>query len=160
MKKIVALALAASFLPSVLLADGNHPMAGCGLAYALFSSRDNSKPIQVLASTTNNLWGTQSFGITSGTSGCTEDGAVKFVAEAEVFAEVNLKEISREMAAGGGEYLNSFASLLGVRADKRTEFFRMTQEKYTALLPSAETGSVELLNNLSRELSARPELLS
>ncbi len=160
MKKWIALSMALAVLPSVAMAKGNHTMAGCGLAYALFSSKDNSKPIQVLAGTTNNLWGTQTFGITSGTSGCTEDGAVKFVKEAEVFAEINLKNLQQEMAAGEGEYLSSFSRLVGVSATQQAAFNKMVQEKYSTLFPSANTTSVEMLDTLSQQLASHPELLS
>ncbi len=160
MKKWIALSMALAVLPTVAMAKGNHPMAGCGLAYVLFSSKDNSKPIQVLAGTTNNLWGTQTFGITSGTSGCTEDGAVKFVKEAELYAEINLKNLQQEMAAGEGEYLSSFSKLVGVSATQQASFNKLVQEKYSSIFPSANTSSTDMLSNLSQQLSAHPELLS
>lgn len=160
MKKWIALSVAMSLFPVVAMAKGNHPMAGCGLAYVLFSNKDNSKPIQILAGTTNNLWGTQTFGITSGTSGCTEDGAVKFVKEAELYAEINLKNLQQEMAAGEGEYLSSFSKLVGVSSTQQAAFNKLVQEKYSSIFPSASTSSTEMLNNLSQQLSSRPELLS
>ena len=77
MKKLLALSLVAALMPSLAMARGNHPMAGCGLGYMLLSNKDNEKVTQVLGATTNGTFGTQTFGISSGTSGCTEDGAVK-----------------------------------------------------------------------------------
>lgn len=160
-KKALAVFFAAGMLlPSALLAKGNHPMAGCGLAYILFSKEDNSKPIQILAGTTNNLWGTQTFAITSGTSGCTEDGMLKASAATEVYVDVNFKNLQQEMAAGGGDYLNGLASLLGVKAESRDAFGKFTQDNYAALFPSAESTSTDMLNALSQALSQRPDLLS
>ncbi|HRY30544.1 MAG TPA: DUF3015 domain-containing protein [Elusimicrobiota bacterium] len=159
MRKLIACALAVALFPTALMAAGNHPMAGCGLAYILFSKDNNSKAIQILASTTNNLYGTQTFGITSGTSGCTENGTVKFGKEAELYAEINLKELTRDMARGEGEYLGTFAGLLGVQDARRAEFFQLTQQKYGSLVPSAETSSTEMLNALSKEMASHPELL-
>src|SRR4051812_447043 len=94
-------------LPAMASAVGNHPMGGCGLGYLLFSNKDNSKATQVIGATTNGT-GVQTFGITSGTSGCTEDGAVKLAKETEVFAEANLPELRRETAAGSGSYVTAF----------------------------------------------------
>src|SRR5882762_7019290 len=113
MKKLLALSLATLLVPTLALAAGNHPMAGCGLGYMLMSNKDNSKVSQVLGATTNGTSGSQTFGITSGTSGCTDDGAVKWAKAAEVYAEVNLDSLRREMAIGKGEYVETFASLLG-----------------------------------------------
>src|SRR6202022_366645 len=102
MRRFLALGLVAGLLPSLALAAGNHPMAGCGLGYLLLSNKDNTKVTQVLGATTNGTFGTQTFGISSGTSGCTEDGAVKVAKAAEVYAEVNLDSLRREMAMGKG----------------------------------------------------------
>src|SRR3954470_592710 len=102
MKKYMALGLAALMMPSLTIARGNHPMAGCGLGYLLLSNKDNDKVTQVIGATTNGTFGSQTFGITSGTSGCTEDGAVKVARATEVFAEVNLDSLRSEMATGEG----------------------------------------------------------
>src|SRR5882672_4493787 len=77
MRKVMVLGVLASLVPTLVMARGNHPMAGCGLGYLLLSNKDNDKVTQVLGSTTNGTFGTQTFGISSGTSGCTEDGTVK-----------------------------------------------------------------------------------
>ena len=161
MKKLLIAGLVAAVLPSVALAKGgNHPMGGCGLGYVLFGNTDNSQIMQILAATTNGTFGNQTFGITSGTSGCTEDGAVKFVKEAEVYAEVNLKDLSRDMAKGRGEYLTAFARLVGVSSAQEASFGAFVRQNYVALFPSSETSSVEMLNTLSGALSARRDLLS
>src|SRR5579871_3027116 len=104
MRKVIALGVLASMLPTLAIARGNHPMAGCGLGYLLLSNEGNDKVKQVLGSTTNGTFGSQTFGISSGTSGCTEDGAVKLARATEVFAEVNLSSLRQDIAAGHGEY--------------------------------------------------------
>lgn len=157
MKKLVALVLIVSAAAPAAFAKGNHTMAGCGLGYVLFGNSDNSRLMQILAATTNGTSGNQTFGITSGTSGCTEDGAVKFAKEAEVFAEVNLDTLRLEMAAGNGEFVRSFASLLGTNTDSLVKFF---QAEYTSLFPTASTTSAEFLAALSQKLADHPELLS
>lgn len=140
--------------PLALMAKGgNHPMAGCGLGYVLFGNTDNSRLMQILAATTNGTSANQTFGMTSGTSGCTEDGAVKFVKEAEVFAEVNLDSLKREMAMGQGQYVTSFAALLGAQGSQIPKMVTLFQKEYTTIFPSADTSSGEMLENLSQVLS-------
>src|SRR5216684_9197681 len=112
MKKLATLGVLVSLMPSLASARGNHPMAGCGLGYLLLSNKDNEKVTQVVGATTNGTFGSQTFGISSGTSGCTEDGTVKVARATEVYAEVNLDSLRREMAAGQGEFVNTFAKLL------------------------------------------------
>src|SRR4029077_16319518 len=145
MKKLLALSLATLLVPTLALAAGNHPMAGCGLGYLLLSNKDNEKVTQVLGATTNGTFGTQTFGISSGTSGCTEDGAVKMAKAAEVFAEVNLDSLRREMAIGKGEYVETFASLLGATEATRPAMLQLFKSAYASLFPSVNTTSGDLL---------------
>ena len=159
MKKVIALGVLASLLPTLAMARGNHPMAGCGLGYLLLSNKDNDKVTQVLGSTTNGTFGTQTFGISSGTSGCTEDGAVKVARATEVFAEVNLDSLRREMAQGQGEYVNTLASLLGATEATQPQLVRFFHSEYQSLFPTAQTSSEEMLKTLSEKLAAHPELL-
>src|SRR5260221_9590951 len=102
-------------------------MAGCGLGYMLLSNKDNEKVTQVLGATTNGTFGSQTFGISSGTSGCTEDGAVKFAKATEVYADVNLDSLRREMAMGQGEFVTTFASLLGASEASRPALVKFFQ---------------------------------
>ena len=159
MRKVIALGVLASLLPTLAIARGNHPMAGCGLGYLLLSNEDNEKVTQVLGSTTNGTFGTQTFGISSGTSGCTEDGAVKVARATEVFADVNLTSLRQEMATGQGEYVNTLASLLGATDATRPQMVRFFQTEYQNLFPTAETSSDEMLKTLSDKLATHPELL-
>ena len=51
---------------------------GCGLGKLAWSDYDHPKSIgpQVMMATTNGSFGSQTFGISSGTSGCTNDGTI------------------------------------------------------------------------------------
>src|SRR5688500_13970859 len=102
-------------------------MAGCGLGSLLFGG-DSSKLMQILAATTNGTFGSQTFGITSGTSNCVSAGVVRAEREQAAFAEVNFQDLKRNMAAGGGEYLASFATLLGCEDIAKPTFAKMRQE--------------------------------
>jgi hypothetical protein len=157
MKRIVSLvaAIALAVPGSVWAKGGNHPQAGCGLGYVLFGHNDNTPVMQILAATTNNIVSPQTFSITTGTFGCTEDGAVKFVKEAEVFAEVNLDSLRREMAMGEGEYVTSFAVLLGAQGDQIPAMVSAFQKNYAVLFPSSSTTSAELMTNLSDALTQK-----
>lgn len=161
MKKLLAVAFAASvIMPSIAMAKGTHPMAGCGLGYILLSHKDNDKVTQILGATTNGTSGNQTFGISSGTSGCTEDGAVKIAKEAEVYAEVNFDTLRVEMASGQGEFVNTFARLVGGQGSDVSQLTQVFKSEYTSLFPSAQITSADLLENLQTVLSSHKDLLS
>ncbi|MCK6500698.1 MAG: DUF3015 domain-containing protein, partial [Nitrospira sp.] len=61
---------------------------GCGLgklAWADYKHQKNIAP-QVMMATTNGTFGSQTFGISSGTSGCTNDGQVMAEQKTTMFA--------------------------------------------------------------------------
>jgi len=136
---------------------------GCGLGKMLFGQPNFSGKHHIMqqtfAATTNGTFFSQTFGISFGTSGCTNDGVFASNQKVNAFAELNLDHLRQEMAQGRGEYLASFASLIGVPADRQGEFFALTQEKYTTLFASEETTSHEMLVALNQELSAHPGLV-
>src|SRR5262249_33013535 len=125
----------------------SYGMAGCGLGSLVFGT-DNSKLMQILAATTNGTFGNQTFGITSGTSNCVEAGVVKAEKEQFAFVEVNFQDLKRNMAAGGGEFLSSFATLLGCEDTAKASLAKMTQDRYETIVPSAETTPVQLLSSV------------
>ena len=132
---------------------GSHNMAGCGLGYVLF--RPNSKGTQLIAATTNTgVSSNQTFGMSSETLGCTQDGLVKAEKRREVYAAVNLQKLSQEMSRGGGEYLDGFAALTGCREPAAREAFaRFSQRSFERLFPGPNTGPDAFLANLDRELA-------
>lgn len=159
-KVLLSLFVLSLISPRIVMARGNHPMAGCGLGYVLLSNKDNSKVSQILGATTNGTSGNQTFGISSGTSGCTEDGAVKLVKEAEVFAEVNLESLRKDMARGDGEFVRAFASLLTSDVSKVDALVMVFHSEYSSLFPTVSTTSAELLDRVANTLSAHTDLLS
>jgi hypothetical protein len=130
------------------------------LGKLVWSGSSNQKSIvpQVLMATTNGTFGSQTFGISSGTSGCTNDGKVVSGHKTTVFALLNLDALSAEMAQGQGEHLASLASLMGVPAENHAAFFAMTQERYTSLVKAGETSPVALVKALNDAISGHPVL--
>jgi hypothetical protein len=136
---------------------GYYGMAGCGLGSLIFGP-DNEPVAQVLAATTNGTFATQTFGITSGTSNCVSGGVIRAEREQAAFAEVNFDDLKRDMAAGGGEYLRSFSSLLGCEQSARPAFFKMTQDRFGTILPSEKTGPIDLVVATKVQIRANPTL--
>jgi hypothetical protein len=132
---------------------------GCGLgklAWAEYKHQKNIAP-QVLMATTNGT-GMNTFAISTGTSGCTNDGVVMAEHKVNVFAATNFENLSQEMAQGQGEHLASLATLIGIPAEHQAEFFALTQDKYTTLIRSGETTPVAMLKALHDAMATHPVL--
>jgi hypothetical protein len=90
---------------------------------------------------------------TSGRSWFTNDGLVRQGEHANAFAALNYDNLTHDMAFGGGEYLSSLGTLLGVSDDQRTAFFELAQRQYTVLAQSGHATPVNLVAGLGRSLS-------
>lgn len=132
---------------------------GCGLGKLAWADYKNQKNIapQVLMVTTN-ATGMNTFAISSGTSGCTNDGQVWASERANVFAAINFDNLSQEMAQGKGEHLASLAALMGVPEAQHPAFFALTQERYSDLVKAGETSSMALVKALNDAVSKSPVL--
>jgi hypothetical protein len=161
-KKVLLFSVAVLFGLQAGLAMAANPDTGpgCGLGKLAWSDYKGQKEIapQVLMATTNGTFGSQTFGISTGTSGCTNDGKIMGEHKTTMFAELNFDALSAEMAQGQGEHLASLASLMGVPAEHQAAFFAMTQERYTSLIRAGETSPVALVKALNDAIAGHPVL--
>lgn len=158
-KRGLWIVLATLALASAARAAGGNETVGCGWGTMLFEGKEKKVPL-ILAATTNGCFGNQTFGISSETMGCTSKGGwVKNEKRQAVYAEVNLQKLSKEMAQGGGEYLGAFASLMGCKDEAAKQaFFKLSQQNYESLFPTANTDSATMLRNLRAAMAADPKL--
>ena len=105
---VAAVAVTAS---ASALAEG-YGAAGCGLGSLVFEP--SSGFTQIFAATTNGTFGSQTFGITSGTSNCADTGGGS--ASARAFVETNRVALAKDIARGSGETIDSLSRLAGCRA--------------------------------------------
>jgi Protein of unknown function (DUF3015) len=133
---------------------------GCGLGKLVWADYSKQKSIapQVMMATTNGTSGSQTFGISSGTSGCTNDGTIMSQHKVNVFAAANYDNLSQEMAQGGGEHLASLAALMGIPEEHRAEFFALAQAQYSALIQSADRSPEALVEIIQTGLGTHPTL--
>ena len=158
MKKTVLIALVVLAAGSAAYALGDSdPNIGCGWGTTLFKGKTDKKIPALLGATTNGTF-TQTFGISSETAGCTVKGGLVLNEKKQAtFAEVNLQKLSKEMSQGGGEYLSAFATLMGAKDEStKNAFFKLTQENYSNLFPTANTDSATMLKNLRALLATNP----
>lgn len=137
-----------------------HPMAGCGLVYNLSSDAktNKSKLWQIISGAVNGLWFNQAFSISSGTSGCTEEGLVKAGREKVLYVEANYRSLSKELAAGQGEFASALASVMGCKKESVPAFLSFSQARYEKLFPGADATPVQMLETLEGEIASDPTL--
>jgi hypothetical protein len=130
---------------------------GCGIGTQIWAGQSGLIP-KVLAATTNGIFGNQTFGITTGTLGCSSDGVITAANRLPMFAGTNLDQLSAEMAAGQGEALAAMATLYGIAEADRPAFYRMTQQHYAAIFASDAVTAGEVLAAVERLMLADARL--
>jgi hypothetical protein len=166
MKRLVMLAVVGTFVAMqasfAMAASTGTPDTGpgCGLGKVAWQNYPHAKTkgSQILMATTNGSFGTQTFGISTGTLGCTDDGRWWAEQKTTMFAELTYDSLSQEMAQGKGEHLTSLATLMGVPAEQHPVFFTMAQEKYESMVQAGEASPARLVRELSDGISAHPVL--
>lgn len=90
-----------------------HDSTGCGLGSMAWRGQSGVVP-QIAAVTTNGTFGNQTFGITSGTSGCDPDGRITGGTQKMMlsFLQDNLEQFAIDAAAGEGETLKTLAGIM------------------------------------------------
>jgi Protein of unknown function (DUF3015) len=141
--------LAFALVSNIALAEKPYGMAGCGLGSVIIG-KDGS---QIFAVTTNGT-GTQTFGITSGTSNCVT--ATQQTAKIKNFIETNYESLITDMAKGNGESIKTLSSMYGCSTKKFTEAMK---SNYETITPDT-TDATYVMVNINNVISDSPALNS
>ena len=132
---VIGLSLAAK---SALAQDRPYGTAGCGLGSIVFGAKPGI--IQIFAATTNGTFGTQTFGITTGTSNCVDDpGAGGATAS---FIETNREVLAKDIARGNGETIATLSTLAGCKSPANVG--KTLQGRYQEIFPSSDVTNIEV----------------
>jgi len=153
MKKL-CVAVSLALAPVAAMADN---VGQCGWGSKVFDGQSGLVP-QVLAVTTNGTFGNQTFGITSGTSGCTQDGKVTSSWKTSLFIDGNKEALARDMSVGGGETLDSLAHLLGIEGQDRVAFGTVAKANVARIFPSSNVNAQQIATNLRDVMAGDAQL--
>lgn len=129
---------------------------GCGLGKMVFEKEPKSILLQHLGSTLNVP--SQPFAISTGISGCTNNGMIVKEKQTTMFASLNFENLSQEMAQGHGEHLASLATLMGIPSERQSEFFSLAQARYLTLIQDRETSPNDMLTALQGAMVGQSRL--
>jgi hypothetical protein len=149
MKKLILAASLIALPCGAAFADDD---IGCGLGTQVMAGKEGLV-YKVLGATTNGTFGSQTFGISSGTLGCSSDGVITADARRSMFASANLDQLAAEIAAGEGETLDTLASLYRIEPADREAFDALAQREYPQLFRSADVTTGQVLDALDTAMA-------
>jgi len=138
MKKLVIGAALGTMLMAGTAFAGPYGTAGCGLGSIVFGSSPGF--VQILAATTNGIFGNQTFGITSGTSNCSNTGGG--TQSAQAFIETNREALAKDISRGNGETIKNLATLSGCQDP--TAVGATLQRNFKTIFPSSDASNTQV----------------
>lgn len=146
-RSVVAVAFVVSLMVagSAFAAEG-YGSAGCGLGSMILGSEPGF--VQVFAATTNGTSGSQTFGITSGTSNCDKQAKFSSNERLNQFVKENMDNLAKDVAMGYGESLDSLAELMGVSADKRPAVYAKLQANFSNIFGSENVEFADVVDSI------------
>ena len=123
-------------------AKSGYGNAGCGLGSILFSP--SNAFTQIFAATTNGTSGTQTFGISSGTSNC--DGAGYQPGSTTAFIQTNRAALAKDISRGKGATITGLTDLAGC-TDARA-VGKTLQKNFGSIFSSAGASDQAVSNSM------------
>ena len=154
MKRIIT-GLALLSASQVAMAGAAGGDAGCGWGNALFKGQSGTAN-HVLAGTTNATFGNNTFGMTTGTNGCTTSGTLGYGGKSAVSAIMN--EFSEDVARGEGDALSTVAVLYGVEPADRGTFAQVMHKNFAVIFPNEDVTADEMIASIEEVMKADPVL--
>jgi hypothetical protein len=141
---VLALALAMMMTASSYADKTPWGAAGCGWGH----QTEGKQGSQILAATTNDTFGTQTFGISSGTSNCTEDGTMAANKAVPAYIEANRESLSTDIARGNGETLAGLSHVMG--CDNSQELAGSLQKNYRQIFPTENVPTASVTQTMMK----------
>ncbi len=130
---------------------GRYGTAGCGLGSMAFG--DQPGAVQIIASTTNYLTWTNTFGITTGTSNC---GPGLMAAGTKNFVEANREAVAKDISRGQGEAIGALTQINA--CEDSSKVGAALQKNFAAIFPSEKVSSDAITDAIIHTLHDDPSL--
>jgi hypothetical protein len=131
---------------------------GCGFGQQVFAGQ-SGLAAHVMAATTNGSTYNQLFGLSFDSLGCNGETVVTAEFQRNVFVASNFDNIARDAAQGGGDHLQSLASIMQIQDTDAERFYTLAQVNYDALFGGTNASDHQAwLQKLDSTLSADPTL--
>lgn len=142
MKKILGAVVVCSVLGLAGNANAIDSTGGCGLGSMAWRGQSGIIP-QSLAITTNGIFGSNTFGVTFGTSGCDPNGRITGGTGKMMlaFLEDNMEQFAMDAAAGKGETIDTLAGIMNVDSAK---LGKEVQRNFAYIFPNDDVEAADV----------------
>lgn len=123
----------------------------CGWGNMLFEGQSGIGP-HFIASITNGTSGNNTFGMTTGTNGCSTSGTLTYGGKSLVGSIMG--EFSEDVARGEGDAMDTVAVVYGVEKQDRETFAKVMHENFAVIFPSEDVTADEMMASIEAVMKA------
>lgn len=127
-------------------------LAGCGLGSLVMGPRDG----QIFAATTNGTFGSQTFGITSGTSNCVGTPTSAKADRMDKYIVANKVRLADDIARGEGETIRGLAQLMN--CSEEIHLGSKLQSKFSTIFESHDMAANQITDRIITVVAQDGEL--
>ena len=128
----------------------------CGWGNLLFEGQAGVGPHFLASITNGSVSGNATFGMTTGTNGCSVDGTITYGGVSLLGSIMN--EFSEDVARGNGEALNAVAVMYGVEQQDRASFATAMHTNFQTLFPNENVTAEEVMASMNEIMKADAQL--
>jgi hypothetical protein len=145
MKKLLMSAMLLGASTTAMAVSPGGP--NCGWGNLIFEGQ-SGLPAHFLASIVDGTSGNATFGMTSGTNGCSTDGSLTYGGDSLLSFGNVLDEFSEDVARGDGEALAAVAVSMGISETDRDQFKTVMHQNFDRLFPSADVNAEQVFTSM------------
>lgn len=120
---------------------------GCGWGNMLFDGDSGLGP-HFAAATTNGTSGNKTFGMTSGTNGCSVQGDLTYGGQNLLAKAGVMEEVAHDMAVGHGQALTALTVAMGIHKQDRAHFDAVMHQHFDQVFPSQNVDAAQVMANI------------
>jgi len=129
----------------------------CGWGNMLFKGQSGVGP-HFLAWITNGTSGNATFGMTTGTNGCSANGTLTYGGTPMLGMNGVLDEFIADAANGSGQALTAVAVSMGIKPADRPEFAKVVHANFNTLFPTPDVTADQVYSSLLNVMKTDPSL--
>jgi hypothetical protein len=153
MKKYLAVAAMLGLSTSAMAEAPGGP--NCGWGNMLLEGQ-SGLGAHIVASIINGTSGNATFGMTTGTNGCSSSGTLTYGGKSLIGAVMD--EFGEDVARGDGEALTAVAVAMGIPEQDRPLFKAVMHDNFATLFPSADVTAEQVSDTIVKLMLAEPRL--
>lgn len=129
----------------------------CGWGNMLFKGQSGMIP-HFAASITNGTSGNATFGMTTGTNGCSVNGTLTYGGTPLISMEGVLDEFIVDAANGQGDAMNAVAVSMGIQLEDRAVFAAAVHSNFNTIFPTSDVTAAEVHASILEVMKADSRL--